>query len=58
MKANDGAVDSSGRFWVGTMEDVRIKEPADEGVLFRLDPDGSVHQIARKTDYSKWNQLE
>jgi hypothetical protein len=48
MRANDGAVDSGGRFWVGTMEDVRIKVPADEGVLFRLDPDGSVHRVLEK----------
>src|SRR5271163_1727615 len=48
MRANDGAADSGGRFWVGTMADVRIKVPADEGVLFRLDPDGSLHRMLEK----------
>jgi len=45
MRANDGAVDSKGRFWVGYMNDPLVKEPVDEGVLFRLDPDLSLHRI-------------
>jgi len=36
---NDGAVDPQGRFWAGTMG----KGPV--GSLYRLDPDGSVHQM-------------
>jgi sugar lactone lactonase YvrE len=31
MRANDGAVDSKGRFWVGYMNDPLFKEPVDEG---------------------------
>lgn len=41
MRSNDGAVDSSGRFWVEAFVDPEIAESTDEGVLFRLDPDGS-----------------
>lgn len=40
---NDGKVDPQGRFWAGTMDAVHWKEPA--GHLFRLDPDGSIHQM-------------
>jgi sugar lactone lactonase YvrE len=39
LRFNDGAVDSRGRFWAGSMG-----EPG-EGTLYRLDPDGSVHII-------------
>lgn len=45
MRFNDGAVDSSGRFWVGAMNDPKVKEPTDEGVLFRLDPDLNLHRV-------------
>ncbi|KAF2500947.1 hypothetical protein BU16DRAFT_476345 [Lophium mytilinum] len=45
MRANDGAIDSRGRFWVGFMDDPLIKDPVDEGVLFRLDPDRSLHRV-------------
>lgn len=37
---NDGAVDCRGRFWAGTMN---VAENTNDGVLYRLDPDGSVH---------------
>jgi len=38
MRFNDGAVDCRGRFWAGSMNDAG----GAEGVLYRLDPDGSV----------------
>ena len=34
MRANDGAVDPSGRFWIGTMA---IDEQPSDGALYRLD---------------------
>lgn len=42
IRFNDGAVDCGGRFWAGSMD---IKEEADLGTLWRLDPDGSVHAM-------------
>ncbi|KAI9833894.1 MAG: hypothetical protein M1819_003403 [Sarea resinae] len=45
MRFNDGAVDSHGRFWAGAMDDPTIVDSTDEGVLFRLDPDGSLHRV-------------
>jgi sugar lactone lactonase YvrE len=49
---NDGKVDRAGRFFVGCMgydfepADVnRLRSPGDQGALFRLDPDHSVHRI-------------
>jgi sugar lactone lactonase YvrE len=48
MRSNDGAADSEGRFWVGTMNDPFVKEPTDEGVLFRLDTDGTLHRMIEK----------
>ena len=45
MRFNDGAVDSHGRFWAGAMNDPIIKNPVAEGVLFRLDPDLSLHRL-------------
>ena len=39
LRFNDGAVDSKGRFWAGSMG------KAEEGALYRLDPDGSVHTM-------------
>ncbi len=38
---NDGAIDCQGRFWAGTLVE-QDPHPA-EGVLYRLDPDDSVH---------------
>ena len=40
---NDGAVDSQGRFWAGTMNG--DDNAAPDGCLYRLDPDGSVHKM-------------
>jgi len=45
MRFNDGAVDSSGRFWAGTMNDPTVISPSDEGVVFRLDPDLKLHRM-------------
>lgn len=45
MRFNDGAVDPQGRYWAGAMNDPLVKAPTDEGVLFRLDPDKSLHRV-------------
>ncbi|MCJ1471750.1 hypothetical protein MMC13_000390 [Lambiella insularis] len=45
MRSNDGAVDTSGRFWVGTMCDPTVTDPTDVGVVFRLDPDMTLHRM-------------
>lgn len=45
--SNDGAVDAAGRYFVGTMNDPEIvgSNFTDEGMLFRLDPDMSLHRV-------------
>lgn len=43
MRLNDGAVDASGRFWVGSMHSVKQDEP--HGSLYRFDADGSLHTM-------------
>lgn len=61
MRSNDGAVDSAGRFWLGTMNDPEEAEVTNEGVLFRLDVDGSVHRILEQTTVSNgisWNEKD
>ncbi|KAA8894888.1 regucalcin like protein [Sphaerosporella brunnea] len=45
MRFNDGAVDSRGRFWAGTMNDFHVEELKAEGTVFRLDPDLSLHRM-------------
>ncbi|VUC20846.1 unnamed protein product [Clonostachys rosea] len=45
MRANDGAVDSKGRFWVSAICDPAETSFKPEGALFRLDPDGQFHRI-------------
>ncbi|KAJ5201937.1 uncharacterized protein N7498_006600 [Penicillium cinerascens] len=45
MRFNDGAADSTGRFWAGVMNDPKIQSPGPEGVLFRLDPDLGLHRM-------------
>jgi len=45
MRMNDGAVDSKGRFWAGSMNDPKVKKPTTEGILFRLDTDLTLHRI-------------
>jgi sugar lactone lactonase YvrE len=42
---NDGAVDSQGRFWAGTMCGLPEMCEEPEGSLYRLDPDGSIHTM-------------
>lgn len=41
-RMNDGKVDPAGRFWAGTMP---YAEDQPTGVLYRLDPDYSVHRM-------------
>lgn len=43
MRFNDGEIDIMGRFWAASMCDPSEKCSTPEGVLYRLDPDGSVH---------------
>ena len=45
MRCNDGAVDRAGRFWVGAMNDPKISTLTNEGVLFRLDSDMTLHRV-------------
>lgn len=44
FRGNDGAVDSQGRFWVGFMFDPLYSDMNNEGAVFRLDPDLSLHR--------------
>jgi sugar lactone lactonase YvrE len=49
MRANDGDVDPSGRFWIGTMcED----EEPDRAALYRYDPDGSLTPVLQPVSLS------
>ena len=45
MRFNDGATDQQGRFWAGTMLQVPEDDKTGEGILYRLDPDGSLHEM-------------
>ncbi|KAJ5300931.1 uncharacterized protein N7443_005933 [Penicillium atrosanguineum] len=40
-----GKAESKGRFWAGAMNDPKIQSPGPEGVLFRLDPDLTLHRM-------------
>jgi sugar lactone lactonase YvrE len=40
---NDGKVSPDGRFFAGTMDEATLSRPV--GVLYRLDPDGSLHEV-------------
>ena len=42
LRMNDGACDSAGRFWAGTM---RLDEAPGAGALYRLDADGGVQTM-------------
>jgi sugar lactone lactonase YvrE len=42
VRMNDGAVDSRGRFWAGTLQ---LDFEPGAGALYRLDPDGSLHTM-------------
>ncbi|KAF2264408.1 SGL-domain-containing protein [Lojkania enalia] len=61
MRSNDGAVDSQGRFWVGFMDDPLVAEVVDEGAVFRLDPDMTLHRPLEKITIpngASWNKLD
>ncbi|PNS21842.1 hypothetical protein CAC42_440 [Sphaceloma murrayae] len=45
FRGNDGAVDARGRYFVGVMNDPLEGDIKEEGVLFRFDPDLSLHKI-------------
>ncbi|KAF2095716.1 putative anterior fat body protein [Rhizodiscina lignyota] len=45
MRANDGAVDSQGRFWISAINDPQVTKFSPEAVVFRLDTDGSFHRM-------------
>lgn len=45
MRFNDGNVDAQGRFWAGSMY-YKSDIGKTGGSLYRLDPDGSVHEMA------------
>jgi sugar lactone lactonase YvrE len=58
MRANDGAIDPAGRFWVGTMCD---DEAPDLAALYRFDPDGSLTTVLDEISLSNglaWSQDE
>lgn len=49
LRSNDGAVDAKGRYWITTMNDSEEgAEVTDEGVIFRLDHDGTLHRMIEK----------
>jgi sugar lactone lactonase YvrE len=48
MRFNDGAVDSHGRFWAGSCNDDKVVEVKDQGTMFRLDPDGTLHRMVEQ----------
>lgn len=61
MRSNDGAVDSAGRFWLGTMNEPEEAEVTSEAVLFRLDTDGSLHRILEDVSIANgisWNEKD
>jgi sugar lactone lactonase YvrE len=41
-RGNDGAIDSSGRFWAGFMFDPLVSDWDEHGALFRLNTDGTL----------------
>ncbi|KAF9882913.1 hypothetical protein FE257_004894 [Aspergillus nanangensis] len=47
MRMNDGAVDSQGRLWAGSIQDMQVVPgfPAPVGSLWRFDPDGTAHKM-------------
>ncbi|ORY09203.1 SMP-30/Gluconolaconase/LRE-like region-domain-containing protein [Clohesyomyces aquaticus] len=61
MRGNDGAVDSQGRFWVGFMNDPLVAKIVDEGAVFRLDPDLSLHRPLKNITIpngTTWNAID
>lgn len=58
MRANDGAVDSKGRFWVGYMNDPLVKEPVDEGTIGLLRARISHEMLTQRQAFSSdWIQI-
>jgi sugar lactone lactonase YvrE len=49
IRMNDGYVDARGRFWAGTLS---LRREPEQGALYRLDPDGSVHTMIRQVTTS------
>jgi sugar lactone lactonase YvrE len=45
MRFNDGAIDSRGRFWAGSMNDFHIEDLKPEGAIYRLDADLELHRV-------------
>ncbi|OJJ71176.1 hypothetical protein ASPBRDRAFT_126893 [Aspergillus brasiliensis CBS 101740] len=61
MRFNDGAVDSHGRFWAGAMNDPKVQNPVNEGVIFRLDPDMKLHRMVEQVTIPNgigWNPAD
>lgn len=62
MRFNDGAVDSRGRFWAGSMTDPEVKidiEP--EGTLYRMDSDLSIRAMVHGVNTPNglgWNSAD
>jgi sugar lactone lactonase YvrE len=57
IRMNDGGCDPQGRFYCGTMA---YDETPGAGTLYRLDPDGSVHETLREVTISnglQWNRV-
>jgi sugar lactone lactonase YvrE len=48
MRSNDGAVDTQGRFWVEAFDDPTLGGLMEEGVLFRLDHDATLHTMVER----------
>lgn len=58
---SNGAVDSAGRFWLGTMNDPKEAEITNEAVPFRLNTEGSFHRILEEVSVPngiRWNEKD
>ncbi|PGH12492.1 hypothetical protein AJ79_04236 [Helicocarpus griseus UAMH5409] len=61
IRFNDGAIDSRGRFWAGSMTDLKVAELTNDGILYRLDPDQSLHKMIEKMEIPNgmdWNKAD
>ncbi|RFU73091.1 hypothetical protein TARUN_9165 [Trichoderma arundinaceum] len=47
IRANDGAADPHGKFWLGSMTDFEYGEPQPEGVLARFDSSKSKEEVLK-----------
>lgn len=45
LRFNDGAVDSQGRLWAGSCMDHKYVQGQNEGTLYRVDPDMTLHAM-------------